>query len=242
MRTPHKLEDMLSTLRACLPSLRERYGVKCLGVFGSYVRGEQRPRSDLDVLVEFEQNTKPSLLKFVSLQQELSDALGVKVDLVEKAGLKPYIGRRILEEVINVQEAENRPARLATLRGDNEMERRPREVRDYLNDILDSVAAVEQFTQGVEFQAFSSDTEKVYATLHALMIIGEAVRKIPIPTRRRYPEIPWRSIVGLRNVVTHAYFAVQLPRIWQIIHEDLPRLREVIALILDELEQRESHA
>ena len=95
------LEQVFALLRQELPALRARYGVRALGVFGSYVRGEQSKRSDLDVLVEFGE-CDISLLEFVGLEQELSDRLGLKVDLVEKEGLKPAIGKRILQEVVPV--------------------------------------------------------------------------------------------------------------------------------------------
>ncbi len=94
------LNQLLARLRAHLPELHERYGVHTLGVFGSYVREEQRGSSDLDVLVEFDRT--PTLLEFVDLQYHLSDLLGIKVDLVMKKALKPAIGRRILEEVVPV--------------------------------------------------------------------------------------------------------------------------------------------
>ena len=70
------LEHILQTLQEHLPELRDRYGVKSLGVFGSYVRGEARPRSDLDILVEFE--LTPTLFRFLGLQEHLSTLLGVK--------------------------------------------------------------------------------------------------------------------------------------------------------------------
>lgn len=88
-------------LRTHLPELREQYSVKSLGIFGSYVRGEQRKRSDLDVLIEFERT--PTLLEFVHLKRYLSDLTGVPVDLVLKKTLKPHIGRYILAEVIPVE-------------------------------------------------------------------------------------------------------------------------------------------
>ena len=71
------LDDVLRTLRVHLPELREHYGVRTLGVFGSYVRGEQRPRSDLDLLVEFD--ARPlTLIQVIALEQHLSDLLGVQ--------------------------------------------------------------------------------------------------------------------------------------------------------------------
>ncbi len=88
-------------LRQHLPELQARYGVKSLGIFGSYVRGEARKNSDLDVLVEF--GDKPlSLFGFIGLQNYLSDLLGIKVDLVERKGLKPAIGQHILAEVVQL--------------------------------------------------------------------------------------------------------------------------------------------
>ncbi len=92
---------LLRQLRSLLPDLRARYGVRSLGVFGSYVRGEQGPYSDLDLLVEFDDRPL-SLFDFVRLENEVSDALNLKVDLVEKRALKPYIGQHILAEVVAV--------------------------------------------------------------------------------------------------------------------------------------------
>src|SRR3990170_2079844 len=95
-----KLETIIIILKEHKQEMRDKYGVKEIGIFGSYVRGEQREGSDVDVLVEFEQEARPSLFGFVALQEELCDLLGTKVDLVDRRGLKPYIGRRILSEVV----------------------------------------------------------------------------------------------------------------------------------------------
>jgi uncharacterized protein len=94
------LDDVLRTLRVHLPELREHYGVRTLGVFGSYVRGEQRPRSDLDLLVEFDQ--APTLPEFIDLENYLGSLLGVRVDLVTRRVRKGEIGRRILREVLPI--------------------------------------------------------------------------------------------------------------------------------------------
>ena len=99
-RADRNFSEILEALRVHLPEVRERYHVTTLGVFGSYVRGEQGRRSDLDILVEFSQ--APTFLQFLSLEEELCAALGVKVDLVMRKALKPAIGRRILAEVVMV--------------------------------------------------------------------------------------------------------------------------------------------
>jgi len=89
-------------IKRTLEELKGKYKVKKIGIFGSYVRGEQKGKSDLDILVEFEEDAKLSLLDVAGLEIELSDLLGIKVDLVEKKSLKPYIGQYILSEVIYV--------------------------------------------------------------------------------------------------------------------------------------------
>jgi len=80
--------------------LRQKYSIKEIGIFGSYIRDEQRKTSDVDILIEFDEDARISLLDFVHLENYLSDLLDVKVDLVERSTLKPRIGRHILKEVI----------------------------------------------------------------------------------------------------------------------------------------------
>ena len=95
-KTTITLERLLTQLKTMLPMLREEYRVRTLEVFGSYVRGEEREDSDLDLLVTFDE--VPSLFRFVALENFLSDELKVEVDLVMKDSLKPAIGKYILEE------------------------------------------------------------------------------------------------------------------------------------------------
>lgn len=92
-----RVQDVTARLRQELPRLRKEYAIRMLGVFGSYVRGEQGERSDLDILVEFRK--VPGMFRFLELERELSSMLGVRVDLVQKEALKPAIGRRIMQEI-----------------------------------------------------------------------------------------------------------------------------------------------
>lgn len=99
-RTPPspELHHLLARLCQQLPELRARYQVKRLGVFGSFVRGEQRPESDLDILVDFE--VAPSFFEFIRLENRLKELLDRDVDLVMARALKPTIGKHILQEVV----------------------------------------------------------------------------------------------------------------------------------------------
>jgi len=91
-----ELKNITSILREELPKLKSQYNVTALEIFGSFVRNEQKPNSDLDILVSF--SKAPSLFKFIELEDYLSELLGVKVDLVMRSSLKPNIGQRILAE------------------------------------------------------------------------------------------------------------------------------------------------
>jgi uncharacterized protein with HEPN domain len=90
----------------------------------------------------------------------------------------------------------------------------------------------EGFVAGVEFRAFSHNEEKTFAVIRALEVIGEAARHVPASVRNRHPEVPWKQIVGMRNVVIHGYFGVDLEVLWRTVHDDLPPLRQAIARIL----------
>jgi len=95
MKTLDEIKDILAQHKE---ELEQRYKVKGTGIFGSYVRGEQRKRSDVDILVEFEQPL--GLFKFMDLEDYLAALIGTKVDLVSKVALKPRIGEHILKGVV----------------------------------------------------------------------------------------------------------------------------------------------
>jgi predicted nucleotidyltransferase len=97
MKTVSEISQILQDQK---PYLAEKYGVAEIGIFGSYVRGEQRPDSDLDILIELERPARISLIDVVELELYLSDLLDIKVDLAVKKNLKPRIGERILQEAI----------------------------------------------------------------------------------------------------------------------------------------------
>jgi len=96
------VDEIKRLLKKYEREMEEKYGVRKIGVFGSYVREEQKKGSDIDILVEFYPQAEMDLIKFVELEEYLSDLLGIKVDLVMKSALKPRIGKRILKEVVYI--------------------------------------------------------------------------------------------------------------------------------------------
>ncbi len=94
------LEEVQAILSQFKPVVQEKYHVSELGIFGSYVRGEQNDDSDVDVLIDYTE--APSLLKLIDLENYLSEHLGIQADVVTKNGLKPRYRERILAEVVYV--------------------------------------------------------------------------------------------------------------------------------------------
>jgi len=94
------LDRIKEILKKHEKELKEKYGIKEIGIFGSYLRGEAKEESDLDILVEFEKTI--GFFKFLELEEYLSNLIGIKVDLVSKKALKPHIGKYILKEVVIV--------------------------------------------------------------------------------------------------------------------------------------------
>jgi uncharacterized protein len=99
MKSLEYIKQKLETLK---PQLRSDFSVENIELFGSYVRGEQTEKSDIDILVSFHEPNDVDLFKFIELRLYLKDALGIDVDLVEKDAVKPRIKQRIYEEAIEV--------------------------------------------------------------------------------------------------------------------------------------------
>lgn len=108
-----------------------------------------------------------------------------------------------------------------------------RNIKLYLQDIWESILAIEEYTQNIAEDDFYSNRQLQDAIVRRLEIIGEAVKNVDDDFRDKYPQIPWKEIAGMRAVVAHEYFGVKLDRVWDVMREDLPRLKQQMLLIMD---------
>jgi uncharacterized protein with HEPN domain len=106
-----------------------------------------------------------------------------------------------------------------------------RDLSLYLDDIISSIDKILDYTASMTQEIFVNEDRTFEATVFNLQIIGEASKQIPDEYRNRYPEIPWKEVVGLRNIIVHTYFRLSNDVIWNIIQNELTELRRCIVLI-----------
>ncbi|MBW4486510.1 MAG: DUF86 domain-containing protein [Trichocoleus desertorum ATA4-8-CV12] len=110
-----------------------------------------------------------------------------------------------------------------------------RNIALYLDDILNSISKIERYTDNLTRESFAADERTFDAVAYNLQMIGEAVKNIPDGLRDRYPQIEWRKIAGLRDILAHAYFLVDDEIIWDIVQTKLARLHDCITALKADL-------
>jgi uncharacterized protein with HEPN domain len=109
-----------------------------------------------------------------------------------------------------------------------------RELIDFLQDILDTINAIERFVFGLGFEEFERDDKTIFAVARAIEIIGEAVKNVPESIKSKYPEIPWKAIAGMRDKLIHQYWGTDVQVLWKTIRQDVPQLKVLITRVMEE--------
>jgi uncharacterized protein with HEPN domain len=105
----------------------------------------------------------------------------------------------------------------------------------YIQDILKAIESIEKFVEDIDFEQFRSDDKTSSAVIRKFEIIGEAARNIPKSFRQKYPDIPWKEMVGFRDKLIHFYFGIKYEIVWDTIKTKLPELKLKLYKILEEI-------
>src|SRR3989344_4698577 len=102
----------------------------------------------------------------------------------------------------------------------------------YIKDILEAIELIEDFTKGFTKEKFFHDRLHQSAVVRQLEIIGEATKQLASHVKKKYPEVEWKGIAGMRDIIVHAYFGVNLEKVWYAVKEEIPPLKKQIQEIL----------
>ena len=107
-----------------------------------------------------------------------------------------------------------------------------RDYKLYLDDILEATTRIEKYTKELTLEKFKKDNLVIDGVVRNLEIIGEAVKNIPADVKDKHPDIEWKKIAGLRDILAHEYFGIDIEILWDIVDNKLPELKKEISRLL----------
>jgi len=193
-------EEVMIALNARFPVMRRLFGIRKIGIFGSFARGTMRPDSDVDIEVEFEQGAE-TWTNFIGLAEYLEDLIGRPVDLVTKRVLEEYLSSDIDED----HARQNRD-------------------RVYISRMAAECAFLVSRKKNLDFKGFSRDEGLKRAAVCSIQVIGECAARISPEQKGASPAIPWNQLAAMRSRFTLPYFGPDWVLIWDLIDSGIPEL------------------
>jgi hypothetical protein len=200
-------EEVLIALNEKFPAMKRLFGIKKIGIFGSFARGTLRPDSDIDIEVEFEKGSE-SWRNFIGLAGYLEALLGRKVDLVTK---------RVLDDFLTDDTATDRIDRNRD--------------RVYISRMAAELAFLIQRRKEMDYRAFSKDEVFKRASLRSIQVIGDCATLVSPGLRQAHPEVPWAELRELLTRFTPRYFTPDWVLVWDLIDTGIPGFEQKIRSI-----------
>lgn len=218
-----------------LAAFCRRHRILRLSLFGSVLRDDFGPESDVDVLVDYEPGER-SFAEILDAKDELSALLGGReVDLISRPLLNRWVRERVFAEEEVVYDRDRGAVGFNDEAADERRGRRPSVTeRDalYFGQMLDHARRAIRLAVGVDRDRFDEDETLRLALTHLVQIVGEAARKVSAESRALHPDIPWKHIIGMRHILVHEYDAVEEPKVWETVDDDLPHLVSLLEAIV----------
>jgi len=193
-------EEVIVALNTRFPAMRKLFGIRKIGIFGSFARGDEHPGSDIDIQVEFDQGSE-TYKNYIGLALYLEELLGRRVDLVTTRVLEGY-----LHADVDADHAElNRD-------------------RVYLTRMLDECVFLLQRKRDTAFREFSRNELLKRAAIRSLEIIGDGAARTSDRTKASFPGIPWRELAGLKDRLAGMYFSPDWVLVWDVLENEIPIL------------------
>ena len=193
--------------------------IKRLSLFGSALRADFGPDSDIDMLIEYAPEAKIDAYAILRQQRELSEMIGRPVDLGRPQTLSPYIRQEVIESAEPLYDVDgNYPS------GRKPKPKKPDKDRLRLLDMRDAAEKALRFSAGRTRSDIEDDEMLQSALVREVMVVGEAARHVSEETRALASDIDWGAIVGMRNNLVHAYWKINQDVLWDVITNRLPPL------------------
>lgn len=207
-------ESILSLIEAHKAEIKA-LGVRRLSLFGSFLRGDQNLKSDVDFLVAFEPGRKSSK-NLMELRGLLEEFLGRHVELVTPESLDQYIGPYILQEIESGGVMKIRKSPIP-----------------YLRHIVNEAAYLIDRSKRLHEAEFMENDDLLRAFVRSLEIMGEAAKKVPAEFRKKYGAVDWKGMAGMRDRLIHAYDTVDYEEVWKVVTKEVPTVKRQIEEIIE---------
>ena len=228
------IQDRLHVSLTDLEAYCQRWQIIEFALFGSVLRDDFRPDSDVDVLVRFAPNHHRMLFDIVQAKEDLEKLFGREVDLTQKDNLANPFSRAEILETHRIIYPFERANFIEIVPANKPMQDNARNNAALL-DMAQAIQEIQEDTAGLTCEDYLNNRLVRRAVERNCEIIGEAVRRITPEFRAAYPEVNWGGAVGLRNILIHQYDRVDAAEIWRIITTEIPDFLEQIRVLVPQL-------